>query len=238
MRDLLRALLLMCLLMLGGKAAAQFPDIAGGFVDADLHAAVMRSVAEASAEQADVSTAPDLTPAQKDALQFTPSLVRRQQNYARFVEMTRAVDPEGAEKLQQDLSRNDVLAFAEGPFGALGFDMTNIADAYAAWLVTAWLAGAARSETPPPATMKAVRAQVARAFATLPQVLATGDAEKQQMAEAHYLQTILISVTVEAAQSDRAYLERVKAAVLTSAAGSGMDLQAFELTGTGFVVPQ
>lgn len=88
--------------------------------------------------------------------------------------------------------------------------MSNIADAYAMWLTTAWLAIEGRSETPPIATLDA----------------------------AHYLQAIMVSVTLEAALSNPTYLEQVKTAAQQGAVASGIDLEACDLTDTGFVLKQ
>lgn len=238
MRKVVRAFLVVVLLTAAGKVPAQFMDIGGGFIDAGVHGAVMNGITSKSAKQREATGPAPLSPAQKAALQFAPSMEQRQRNYASFVEKTRAVDPAGADQLQQTLSQNDILAVAEAPFRDLGFDMYNVADAYALWFVTAWLAGQGRVDTPSAETLGAVRDQVESAFGTLPVLLSTDDATKQEAAEAHYLQSILISVTVEAAQSDAAYLEKVKAAVKQGAVASGMDLDAFELTETGFVLRQ
>ncbi|WP_299202597.1 hypothetical protein [uncultured Tateyamaria sp.] len=58
------------------------------------------------------------------------------------------------------------------------------------------------------------------------------------MAKAHYLQTILFSVTLDAAMSDPTHLEQVKAAVRQGGSASGIHLEAFEPAEAGAVLKQ
>ncbi|WP_299600278.1 hypothetical protein [uncultured Tateyamaria sp.] len=58
------------------------------------------------------------------------------------------------------------------------------------------------------------------------------------MAKAHYQQTILVSVALDAAMSDPTHLEQVKAAVRQGASASGIHLEVFEMTEAGVVLKQ
>ncbi|MEJ6403631.1 DUF6683 family protein [Yoonia sp. 2307UL14-13] len=228
----IRAFIIVCLVAFAGKAAAQFTDIGGGFVSAGVHGAIMNGITDNA--QSGGTAAPATAP--RDTLVFSPSIERRRQNYANFIQKSRRVDPTGAAQLESDLSRTDILAFADGPLRNLGFDPNNVADAYSAWLMTAWLAAQGRTDTPSMRTMNAVRDQVTEVFLTLPEVTAASDAVKQETAEAYYLQALMIDVTVDAAKSDPAYMEQLKAAVRQGAIASGVNLDMFNLTENGLVL--
>ncbi len=228
----IKAAIVACLITIAGPASAQFTDIGGGFVSAGVHGAIMNGITDNA--QSGATAAPAAAP--RDALVFSPSMERRRQNYINFIQKSRRVDPAGAAQLESDLSRTDILAFADGPLRDLGYDPNNVADAYAAWLLTAWLGAQGRSDTPSMRSMNAVRDQVAEVFVTLPQVTSANDSVKQETAEAYYLQALMVSATVDAARSDPAYLEQVKAAVRQGAIASGVNLDMFTLTKNGLVL--
>lgn len=85
-----------------------------------------------------------------------------------------------------------------------------------------------------PATLKAVRAQAARALAATSQFAGAGDPVKQQWAESLLVQAVLIEAAVEQSKSDRARLRDVGTAVNTGAKGMGLDLTTMKLTEQGF----
>lgn len=228
----IKAAIIACLITLAGPASAQFTDIGGGFVSAGVHGAIMNGITDNA--QSGGTAAPAAAP--RDALVFSPSIERRRQNYINFIQKSRQVDPAGAAQLESDLSRTDILAFADGPLRDLGFDPNNVADAYAAWLMTAWLAAQGRTDTPSMRTMNAVRDQVTDVFLMLPEVMSASDAIKQETAEAYYLQALMIDVAADTAKSDPAYMEQLKAAVRQGAIASGVNLDMFTLTESGLVL--
>lgn len=79
------------------------------------------------------------------------------------------------------------------------------------------------------------RVLAARAIASLPQVVNTNDAVKQELAEAYLVQTALIGAHMDQAKGDAAQLKRVGAAVRRGAQASGLSLGAMELTDYGFI---
>ena len=223
------------LLGIGASPARAFDSIGAGFIDAGISGAVMQGIINQTEERGDQSAPPGVDPGQRAALTFTPSAAQRQQNYATFVARTRTQDPAAAAQLEQDLSRNDVIAVAEQPLRDLGFDTNDVADSYAFWLLTAWLASQGRDDVPPAAMMDAVRDQAATFLAAQPVVVSASDAAKQELAEAYLLQGIMISVMVDAAQSDPARLSDIGTAVRQGASAAMVDLDALDLTAQGFV---
>ncbi len=183
-----------------------------------------RSAATGQARRGDVS-----------GLHYTPDKARRSANLAAFVQKTRAVDSRGAADLQK--------LFAEGDFieriGALvaphGLRIDNVADAYTMWWITAWHAARGENDDPSPATLTAVRAQAAHAITATGEIARASDAQKQELAEALWVQSALIDVAMEQAKRDPSRLRAVGDAVRQGAKGMGLNLDTIDLTSKGFV---
>jgi hypothetical protein len=173
-------------------------------------------------------------PAPAGRLTYRPSLERRRANFAMFVAKSRKKDPVGAAMLEKELATSDVMGKMERELAGFGMRIDNVADAYAAWWLNAWLASRQRADTPPAAQIAAVRAQAAQAIASTPGFATASDAVKQEMAEANLLQAMLIGAYSERAKGDRDLSRRLAAAVRQGARASGLDLDAMELTNDGF----
>ncbi len=174
-------------------------------------------------------------PADAGNLLYRPSKARRSANLAAFVQKTRAVDPKGAADLQK--------VFAEGDFieriGALvaphGLQIDDVADAYTLWWITAWHAARGNNDTPAPEIISAVKAQAARAVLATGEIARASDAQKQELAEALWVQSALIDVAMEQAKRDPSRLRAVGDAVRQGAKGMGLNLDTIDLTSKGFV---
>ncbi|MCW4460627.1 DUF1980 domain-containing protein [Sphingomonas sp. BT-65] len=174
-------------------------------------------------------------PAPAVQLTYKPSIERRRANFAQFVEKSRRKDPKGAAMLEKEFASVDVIAKMGRALSAYGMRTDNIADAYAIWWLNAWLASRQRNDTPPANQIAAVRAQAARAMASVPEMATASDAAKQEMAEAHLIQAALIGSHMDQAEGKPAMLRQLAAAVRQGARASGLDLNAMELTDNGFV---
>lgn len=168
-------------------------------------------------------------------LGFRPSLDRRRQNLAQFVAKTRARDPKGAAELEQLFASGDIIARINQQLAGYGFKPDDLASAYAAWWMNAWLAAHGRTEDPSRTQVLAVSAQAARALSNLPQVTGASDAAKQEMAEAYLVQALLIGAMLDHAKGNPDQLQKVAAATREGARASGLDLGAMTLTDQGFV---
>ena len=87
----------------------------------------------------------------------------------------------------------------------------------------------------PPETAIAVSQQTAMAFLQVPELVDADDATKQEMAESLLIQAALIIAAQEAAADDPALVKQLADAVRQGAKASGLDLDAIQLTDTGFV---
>lgn len=169
------------------------------------------------------------------ALRYQPSASRRQANYARFLANARRVDPAGAATLAADL-RSDPLAKATPLLASVGLDIRNVADAYATYWVEAWNAAHQQSTAQAsPAQVRAVKIQAAQAVLATPGIAGTSDADKQQFAEALWLQALGLNAARDQAQGNPAQLRAIAAAVRQSAAQMDLDLDSMTLTEEGFV---
>lgn len=178
-------------------------------------------------------SAPRVAPAPAD-LTYKPSMERRRANLARFVAKSRKVDPAGAARLEKDLATTDVIGKMDRALAGYGMRADNVADAYAAWWLNAWLASRQRTDDPTPRQVAAVRVQAAQALAATP-LAGAGDAMKQEVAEANLVQAALIGSHMETARGNPDLSRRVADAVRKGARASGLDLDAMVLTDDGFV---
>lgn len=168
-------------------------------------------------------------------LTYKPSMERRRANFAQFVEKSRKKDPKGAAMLEKELASSDVIAKMGRELSPFGMRTDNVADAYAAWWLNAWLASRQRTDTPSARQIAAVRAQAVRAMSSVPEMASASDAVKQEMAEANLVQAALIGAYMEHARGNPALFRQVASAVRKGARASGLNLDAMELTDDGFV---
>lgn len=235
MRCTLSPLAAAALLAIGAPTLAQ--DLGGALdlgqlgadigVNAAIRANVARSASRPPAEQRTRPAAARLT--------YTPSPDRRRDNLARFVAKSRTRDPQGAARLERLFASQDVIGRIQREMAGYGFRANDVADAYAAWWINAWLAAHGRTADPSRTQIDAVRAQAAQAMASLPRINSASDAVKQEAAEAYLVQTALIGSQLEGAKGNPDQLKRLAAAVRTAARAAGLDLMAMDLTEEGFV---
>jgi len=176
-----------------------------------------------------------IAPADTAKLLYHPSKTRRSANLAAFVEKTRARDPQGAADLQKVFAEGDFIERIRALVAPHGLQIEDVADAYALWWLTAWHAARGNNDTPPPEILAAVKAQAARAVLATGEIATASDAQKQELAEALWVQSALIDVAVEQAKQDPARLRAIGDAVRQGAKGMGLDLDAIDLTSQGFV---
>lgn len=229
-RILIGALLLGCATPSAAQEGVDWSGLMAGIA----HGTAMDEAARESVS-ADRRVRKEGAPAATSILTYRPSPDRRRANFTRFVAKARARDPQGAASLEKELGASDVIARAAPELARYGFRIDNVGDAYAAWWLNAWLAARQRTDTPPLRQIAAVRAQAAQAMASIPEIVRAGDAEKQEIAEANLIQSLLIGASLEQAKNDPAQLRRIAAAVRQGARASGLDLDTMELTDAGFV---
>jgi hypothetical protein len=188
-----------------------------------------------STDNSNQNSSPQVKPIQKNArLDFKPSLSRRKQNLSRFVEKTRANDPQGAAQMAKLFASTDVINQIGRSIAPYGLSTNNVADAYAAYWTNAWLGVHGNSDSLPKAQVVAIRNQAARALSATMQFTSATDAQKQELAEALLIQAALIDASISYAKSDPALLDRVKVSIAQGAKNTGLDMSQITLTPQGF----
>jgi hypothetical protein len=169
------------------------------------------------------------------ALRYAPSLERRRANYAQFVTKTRAVDPNGADKLQALLASTDVVASMGPSLAKFGLRTDNLADAYTVWWMNAWQAAHGDSTQYGKPTIQAVRAQAASAIASAPGFGTIDDSTKQELSEIFLIQGAILEASLSKWKDDPDMLRKLGVATRQGARKSDVDLDAMTLTERGFV---
>jgi hypothetical protein len=170
------------------------------------------------------------------SLTYTPSLEQRRRNLARFVAAARKRDPQTAGRLERLFASQDVIGQINRQIAPYGFRTNDVADAYAAWWLNAWLASRGRTDDATPRQIAAVRGQAAEALGSLPQMQTASDGVKQELAEAYLVQCAWIGGYLDRAKGNPEQMRRVGDAVREGARAAGLDLASLELTNGGFVV--
>ncbi|WP_294256297.1 DUF6683 family protein [uncultured Sphingomonas sp.] len=174
-------------------------------------------------------------PGDASSLRYLPTKARRSANLAAFVQKTRATDPRGAADLQKLFAEGDFIEKIGALVAPQGLHIDNVADAYALWWITAWQAAHGNNDTPSRAVLGAVRQQAANAVTATDEIARASDAQKQELAEALWVQSALIDGAVEQAKRDPSRLRAVGDVVRKGAKGMGLNLDALDLTSQGFV---
>ncbi|WP_343717031.1 DUF6683 family protein [Inquilinus sp.] len=177
---------------------------------------------------------------QADARSFAyrPDPARRRANLARFVDRSRAADPQGADNLAALFAQGDLIERMRPELAKYGLVIDNVADAYTVWWIAAWQASRGSDDDVSAATAAAVRRQVVQSMASTTAFGTAGDAAKQEMAEALLVQGVLLSAALEQARGDREQEAALSRAAIQGARGMGIDLMAMNLTERGFVPAQ
>jgi hypothetical protein len=168
---------------------------------------------------------------------FVQSPERTKKNLAQFIAKTReAGNADGATQMEQVFSQPNFMSEIAKAIAPSGLKTNDAADAMTLWWIVAWNAANGRTDTPPPATFAAVKAQVKRAFGSTPAFSATTDAEKQELSEAMLIQGLLLDAASEQAikQGGPMAAQVADAALKGARESYGFDLNAMTLTPQGF----
>jgi hypothetical protein len=116
-------------------------------------------------------------------LDFRTSTAVRNSVVKSLIDQTRRGDAEAGRQMEAMFKTGGFVQSIESALRSYGMKPNNLADAYSVWMVNMYSA-ARGDETPTsPATMRAVRDQVARSFASMPEFISAPDAEKQALSD-------------------------------------------------------
>jgi hypothetical protein len=179
-----------------------------------------------AAAQGKPSAAPTFT--------YAASAERRRTNFTAIINQYRRTAPGAAAQLDTLIASQDVGALLQKGFDPLGLRTDNVADVYAVWWVSHWLATRGKQDTPTRAQMAAVKRQAERALGATASFSALGDAKRQEMADSLLFQTMLVDTLMDAGKANPQALNAAAMMARTNAGSAGLDLARIELTPTGF----
>ncbi len=168
------------------------------------------------------------------AFSYVASPERRKANFAAIVNQYRKTAPAAAAQLDTMLAQADIVALLQKGMVQWNLRTDNVADVYAVWWVSQWLASRGKQDTPTRAQMAAVKAQAQAGMARVPTFVAMNNAQKQEMADSLMFQTILVEILMDQAKTNAEVLPAARTMAETNAKSLGLDLSATELTMTGF----
>lgn len=232
----LRTVVPVCIaLLVPGVARAQYQMISPMLFEGP-RISLQDHAGRSSSAPAGRSASPSGSQADARSFAYRPDPARRRANLARFVDNSRAADPQGAETLAALFAQGDLIERMRPELAKYGLVIDNVADAYAVWWINAWLASRGSHDDISAATAAAVRRQVVQSMtASTPALATAGDAAKQDMAEALLVQGVLLASALEQAKGDREQEAALSRAAVQGASGMGLDLSAMTLTEKGFV---
>jgi hypothetical protein len=102
-------------------------------------------------------------------IRYNPQKSRTRSNLQNFVNKSRAVDPAGAERMEQLFASTDIIGEIGSVMANFGLSKNSTADAFALYWIAAWQAAHADTSTPSSHMAQAVAAQAARGLSQSPE---------------------------------------------------------------------
>ena len=168
------------------------------------------------------------------SLSFPYSAALRRNNIVSFVAQSRAQNPAGAAQVAKFFTSTDVLSDMGKSLIPYGLRPDNVADAYAVYWKTAWLAAHGRIEGGSRAQAQAIKQQVANRLIALRAMATADNTTKQEFADTMLMKAAIINSSVRLAKGNPAQLAAIARIVRQRARESGLDLDATNLTEAGF----
>jgi hypothetical protein len=194
-----------------------------------------------------VATGPTAAPAQSGLvapppsatniaqLTFKPSPVVRKKVIDEFVKGLKALKPEVGAEMEASFKKTDVIAEITKGLAGYGLKADNMADAYAFYLMTAWMGAQGRTDDFTLAQVSGVQNMVRTTIASNKEILALEDSKKQFFAESLLLQGLINDEMAKAVANDPALKAKVIGDIKTAAKELNINLDAYSLTPTGLV---
>ena len=173
-------------------------------------------------------------PAPKGSTRFRPSQATRKRTIAAYVARTRAHDAKSGAELERALAKSDPIAAVKPAFARFGLRTDDVADAMAAYLVSAWYGVRGSNQDPPRGHLRATREQMHRALLSTPKFAKASNAVKQNLAESMILETAMIEAAIVGAKGKPELMARVKSGIRQTALNTfQLDMAKLKLTGSG-----
>ena len=177
-------------------------------------------------------------PAVRQALIYDPSPEVERRTRGKLLESLTAstADPDVQAQIEQTVASDAVWRQFHEVLSGAGYSTTNLADVTTAYFLITWEVVNGPDATMNAASLQAVRADVAAAYAANPRLKNLTDADKQEAASIMAYMATLAAASANQLRSsgDLANLERLQDAVHQAVLGQGLDLAQLRLTDQGF----
>lgn len=177
-------------------------------------------------------------PAVRQALTFNPSPEVERRTRGKLLESLTAstADPAVKARIEQTVATDAVWRQFHEVLSGAGYSTTNLADVTTAYFLITWEVVNGPDATMNAASLQAVRADVAAAYAANPRLKNLTDAEKQEAASIMAYMATLAAASANQLRDagDLASLELLQDAVHQTVLDQGLDLAQLRLTDQGF----
>jgi hypothetical protein len=171
-------------------------------------------------------------------LTFKPSAATRKQIFNEFLKGVKALQPEVGAQMEAGFARTDVIGEITKGLAGYGLKADNMADAYAYYLMSAWMGAQGRTDDYTPAQISGVQNMVRNSLASNKELLALEDSKKQFFAESLLLQGLMNDEMTKAVANDPTLKLKVASDLKAAAKLLSIDLDAFSLTPSGLARKQ
>ena len=189
------------------------------------------SVSSTPAENPSEQVAPAAAAAR---LNFAASPQRRTRNYGRFIAQSQASNPGAAKFYDQMFTTNRYLERLDSSLQAKGLKSNNIADAFATYWMSSWLASRSWQSAASARQAAATKIMAIEMLAKTPSLASMSDAAKQEVADDLFIKAGLLDGLMAASEGNSGYLKTIAQVARQGAQKWGLDLDAMELGPSGF----
>lgn len=167
-------------------------------------------------------------------LNFVASPLRRNRNYSRFIAQSRSTNPGAATYYDQMFTSNRYLDRLDGALQAKGLKSNSIADAFAAYWTSTWLASRGRNSPVSVAQAQATRSMAIQILSNTPSLASMSDTAKQEIADEFFIKAGLMDGLMAASANDPSARKTIAQVARQGGLQWGLDLDAMELGPNGF----
>lgn len=168
-------------------------------------------------------------------LSFVASPQRRIKNYGRFIAQTQtAASPGAASFYDKMFTTNRYIETLDGTLQTKGLKSNSIADAFATYWISTWLASRERLTPVSPAQAEATRAMAVKMLSNMPSLTSMSHAAKQEIADDLFIKAGLLDGLLALSANDPGARKTIAQVARQGAQKWGLDLDAMSLGPNGF----
>jgi hypothetical protein len=186
-------------------------------------------------QQSGGKVAPPPSAANIAKLSFQPSPGVRSESVAEFVKVFKTINADAGSQMEAAFAQVDIIEEIGKAMAPYGMKTDNMADAYGAYVLSAWMGANGRTEDATPAQMAGMQTMARNALTSVPDMMNLDNTKKQRFTEALLLQIFLYELMQEGVKQDPSAKTKVQADIKAAAKEMGIDTDAFTLTPNGLV---